>query len=543
MPHPTSNQPFSLKYRPQSFSALVDQQQVLAPLVQSLNQKKMHPAYLLTGIRGIGKTSIARIIAKSLNCAQGVSATACQKCHACTSIQAGIFPDVLEIDAASKTRVEDIKDILENILYQPTQGAFKVFIIDEVHMLSNHSFNALLKTLEEPPKHVIFILATTDLQKIPATVISRCLRYHLNRITPESIQLQLANILEKEKLNFEPEALSEISLASEGSLRDALSLLQQASYSGSVNTKAVQAMLGVTETKIINEFLQSIASRNLNKALQLVQHCYQKGSVLGKIIAQLIHAIHLLAIYKVTPELVDSPYTIWADQFTHETLQILYQSCLLAKRDLGLSPSEKAAFEMLLLRLIYFVPHDTPEKTLDSKKRSNTAQDAAMKQVPLPHSTHTHDEENRPLKKQGAPQTHMPGTTMMKTSQLWSELLDQLPLSGLTRTLASHTLLKKMTRDSIELLFEEKNKPLLDALFVERFEDALQKHFNRKVLLKLHFSKMPLNQTPHVFQRKMKQDIQDQQYKQLKNDPAIKLLSEKLGATIISESIQTYLKE
>lgn len=350
------------KYRPQTFQDVVGQTHVLAALSNALDSGRLHHAYLLTGTRGVGKTTIARILAKCFNCKEGITSRPCGVCDNCQAIQNGTFPDLIEIDAASRTKVEDTRDILDNVQYSPQAGRFKVYIIDEVHMLSGGSFNALLKTLEEPPEYVKFILATTDPQKLPVTVISRCLQFQLKALTLDEIRNQLKNILNREEISFEEDALTELGRAARGSMRDALSLTDQAIAlgGGRVTSAGVTAMLGTLDTSYLTEILNVIAENSgarLSGVLETVSGVTPDFDALHVRLAQIFHD---LALYQVAGPCEDH-YCLKGDlmaefarKFSPEELQLYYQIVLEGRRELPYAPDGLSAFEMTLLRLLAF---------------------------------------------------------------------------------------------------------------------------------------------------------------------------------------------
>lgn len=359
-----SYQVLARKWRPRNFSELAGQEHVQRALINALESDRLHHAFLFTGTRGVGKTTIARILAKSLNCEKGVSATPCGECSACTEINEGRFIDLIEVDAASKTKVEDTRDLLENVQYVPTRGRYKVYLIDEVHMLSTHSFNALLKTLEEPPPHVKFLLATTDPQKLPVTILSRCLQFNLKRLPPDLIAEHLEKILHQEKLNFDSTAITLIAEAADGSMRDALSLLDQAiAYGGGeLKEPEVRAMLGTVDKAQVFELLNALANRDstslLNSVDQLASHSADFESVLNETLSLL----HRIALTQIAPDAIDAQapdkpqITQLAESLSAEDTQLYYQIGLLGKRDLPLAPNPKLGFEMVILRMLAFQP-------------------------------------------------------------------------------------------------------------------------------------------------------------------------------------------
>lgn len=370
-----SYQVLARKWRSRSFQELVGQSHVLQALVNALDQNRLHHAYLFTGTRGVGKTTIARILAKCLNCETGVSSTPCGQCAACHEIDEGRFVDLIEVDAASRTKVEDTRELLDNVQYAPTRGRFKVYLIDEVHMLSAHSFNALLKTLEEPPPHVKFLLATTDPQKLPVTILSRCLQFGLKNMTPELIVGHLENILTQEQLAYESAALWQLARAADGSMRDALSLTDQAIAfgNGRVAEAEVSAMLGTIDQRQVLKMVQALATGRATSVLaavgQLAEHAPDYRTVLDDMLA----ILHRVAIAQVVPEAVDNSQgdreslIDLAGSMTAEDVQLFYQVGLVGKKDLPLAPEPRGGFEMALLRMLAFRPDGAPPSTATLK--------------------------------------------------------------------------------------------------------------------------------------------------------------------------------
>ncbi|MCT6700100.1 DNA polymerase III subunit gamma/tau [Rheinheimera sp. 4Y26] len=376
-----SYQVLARKWRPQNFAQLVGQDHVKAALINALTQNRLHHAYLFTGTRGVGKTTIARIFAKSLNCEKGVTATPCGVCSACVEIDKGYFVDLLEIDAASRTKVEDTRDLLDNVQYAPSRGRYKVYLIDEVHMLSKHSFNALLKTLEEPPPHVKFLLATTDPQKLPITVLSRCLQFSLKALSQSQIKQHLAYILGQEHIQAEDEALALLSRAAKGSLRDSLSLTDQAiaQTNGQIALGPVREMLGLLEQSWAELLLQDVLNRDLaamqQHLLQLIAQHSQYQSVLDDMLA-LLHLAALCQFQLNAAELAltESAF-VRAVAKTHsaEMIQLYYQLLLSGKKDLAYAPDQRIGLEMALLRAIAFVPASGNEPVQDSARSARAA--------------------------------------------------------------------------------------------------------------------------------------------------------------------------
>lgn len=384
-----SYQVLARKWRPGNFQEVVGQQHVLTALSNSLAQNRLHHAYLFSGTRGVGKTTIARILAKSLNCEKGVTATPCGTCVHCQAIDQGRFVDLLEIDAASRTKVDDTREMLDNVQYKPAQGRYKVYLIDEVHMLSKHSFNALLKTLEEPPEYVKFLLATTDPQKLPITVLSRCLQFHLKAILPQEIEKQLAYILHQEQATFEHAALTVIASAAEGSIRDALSLTDQALAfgSGHIEYQAVLKMLGTIDSNHLHYLLHFIASGNVSKVFLKIEEFVHLGAdfaMLHQALASLCHEIALLQMQPKQNITQKSALQLLAERLSPEELQLYYQIAVQGYKDYPFAPNGKIAFEMTVMRLLAFKPANyisLDEQQLGNLHEQSSPSDAVQSHI------------------------------------------------------------------------------------------------------------------------------------------------------------------
>jgi DNA polymerase-3 subunit gamma/tau len=368
------------KWRPKNFSQLVGQTHVMQALSNALDQQRLHHAYLFTGTRGVGKTTIARIFAKALNCEQGISSQPCGQCSVCQAIDEGRFVDLIEVDAASRTKVEDTREILDNVQYAPTQGRYKVYLIDEVHMLSKSSFNALLKTLEEPPAHVKFLLATTDPHKLPITVLSRCLQFNLLRLTSTQIQQHLAHILDQEGIEFEPTALALIAKSADGSARDSLSLLDQAiAYcGGKIQFQPVQTMLGLVDQGVVQAILQALIDQSSEQVKQILQTLASLGVDYVALLNQVLEALHQIAQSQILGEILEDtqlPSDLlqgFAQNLSPEQVQMYYQIGLLARQDMKLAPDVRVGFEMTLLRMLAFQPM-TPSSGQGDKPSASVA--------------------------------------------------------------------------------------------------------------------------------------------------------------------------
>jgi DNA polymerase-3 subunit gamma/tau len=387
-----SYQVLARKWRPRTFREMVGQEHVLQALINALDHDRLHHAYMFTGTRGVGKTTIARILAKCLNCEVGVSSVPCNECSSCVEINEGRFVDLIEVDAASRTKVEDTRELLENVQYAPTRGRYKVYLIDEVHMLSNSSFNALLKTLEEPPPHVKFLLATTDPQKLPVTILSRCLQFNLKNMNPQRIVTHLQFVLEKERVPFEDAGLWQLARSADGSMRDALSLTDQsiAFGDGKITDLDVRTMLGTIDQSLVYDVFTALIAENVQLLLQAVADLAEHSPDYSAALAELIATLHRIAIAQALPEAVDNSQGDrqqiydFARAISAEDVQLYYQTALLGRRDLPLVPDPRSGFEMVLLRMLAFKPQGVshlPQKIAPQKIASKAL---ASKNVTAP---------------------------------------------------------------------------------------------------------------------------------------------------------------
>lgn len=352
------------KWRPKIFSEVIGQAHVVSALSNALNNQRVHHAFLFTGTRGVGKTTLARIFAKALNCDDGVSADPCGKCVACNGVDQGNFVDLIEVDAASRTKVDDTRELLDNVQYTPTQGRYKIYLIDEVHMLSIHSFNALLKTLEEPPEHVKFLLATTNPQKLPTTILSRCIQFNLKSVDLGRLSAQLEKILDAEKIKYETSALMVLARSANGSVRDALSLLDQAIAfcNGDVGEEQVRSMLGMVDDQFTVQLLTQIIQNQADQVLVTISDMAERSVDYGSAMDELLTLIHNVSLFQVSPQAVEwkgidsANLAVLADSVDAETLQLLYQIAVMGKRDFDFAPDPRSGFEMVLLRMLAFQP-------------------------------------------------------------------------------------------------------------------------------------------------------------------------------------------
>lgn len=511
------------KWRPCRFEDLVGQEHIVKMLVNALTQQRLHHAYLFTGTRGVGKTTIARILARCLNCESGVTASPCGQCYACQAIDHGQFLDLYEIDAASRTKVEDTRELLDNVMYPPTKGRYKVYLIDEVHMLSNHSFNALLKTLEEPPAHVVFILATTDPKRLPITILSRCLQFHLKRIQPESIAKHLQQICSAEKIIFESPALFKLAKAADGSLRDALSLLDQAiAYGkGNINQQDVLTMLGSTAQEDLLPIIEALATRDGKQLFHLVALLAERAPDFQQVLEELISLFHRIAISQLIPNTKeqDESFSSLLPLFTPEDIQLYYQIALLGRRDLAYAPSQQQGFEMTMLRMLAFQPNLNQNETQSTNH------------LPIQPAEIKPAIKEAPVLEKNVNVTPMTDSTVNHHLPEWRDLLPKLELSGMAYALASNCTLKQMMDHKIELALSASHEPMMNAKLKERIAEALSRHLQKPIQLDISITTEELS-TPTKLQQHEKEQRLATAKKNISEDPAIKKLIDMYDATV-----------
>ena len=551
-----SYQVLARKWRPKNFSQMVGQEHVLRALINALDTDRVHHAFLFTGTRGVGKTTIARILAKSLNCEQGVSSTPCGDCSACREIDEGRFVDLIEVDAASRTKVEDTRDLLDNVQYAPTRGRFKVYLIDEVHMLSNHSFNALLKTLEEPPPHVKFLLATTDPQKLPVTILSRCLQFNLRRLPQDLIQGHLNYLVNEEGLEAEPAALNQLAHAADGSMRDALSLLDQAIAFGGGKLQAaeIRSMLGSIEQTYIYGLMQALVDGNASALLQEVQDLSAQVPDYADVLAELITTLHHIAVLQQVPSAYDEAMgdRLRLSQFVNdlsiEDVQLYYQIGLVGRRDLNLAPDPRTGLEMVLLRMLAFRPADdrpgakTPEK--------KTVDNVSATPVAAPQKSQ-HSDENRepalaqqapvnapPERREAAPAAQQaPRNAPLETDEEWAALVDKLDIVGVLKQLAMHCVVKHKGVDAMQLVLEPSSEYLYTKERQDRLQEALAAYTGKATRLSIELESSSI-ETPAALQIRLKQARQLEAEQAINEDANVMKIIETFNARVDENSVQ-----
>ncbi len=541
-----SYQVLARRWRPKTFSELVGQEHVVRALSNALDNDRLHHAYLFTGTRGVGKTTIARILAKSLNCEQGVSAHPCGECSVCREVDEGRFVDLIEVDAASKTGVDDTRELLENVPYAPVRGRYKVYLIDEVHMFSSHSFNALLKTLEEPPPHVKFLLATTDPQKVPVTVLSRCLQFSLNRLPIEQISAQFEHILKEEGTEADEQALHLLARAADGSMRDGLSLLDQAIAfgGGSVGLQATRDMLGVNASDLLPELLLKVHQGDAAAVLAGVEALAEQTPDFAALLKDLVLLLHRVALLQATPSAWQASwgekerFEALGEALESEDVQLYYQIALLGQRDLPLAPDMRSGFEMLLLRMLTFRPLGSAPPTQPAGQPARTGRSAPRAQAgPSAPPASTRPEVADPVATDVAPEKRNPSASVAPVDfSDWHAILPQLGLSGMAAQLAGHSMVQAWDGKELRLVVDQNFVSMLGSLAEERLLDALQQHLGAE--LRLSWTPGEANDTPAERRQAAQQERQQKAREDIVSDPLVQAMQDAFDAELIEDSIR-----
>ncbi len=532
-----SYQVLARKWRPSTFIEMVGQKHTLSALIHALDNNRLHHAYLFTGTRGIGKTTVARILAKSLNCERGISSAPCNECSACSEINEGRFIDLIEVDAASKTKVEDTRELLDNVQYAPTVGRYKIYLIDEVHMLSNHSFNALLKTLEEPPPHVKFLLATTDPQKLPVTVLSRCLQFSLKNLLPEQIVEQLDKVLTGENVEFESNALTELALSADGSMRDALSLTDQAIAhgGGKVIFNNVVQMLGIIDRSKVVELLECLFDNNGEKLMLQIADLALFSPDYLSVLDELISLLHRISVEQISP----SNSSIYLDnevvaklaadkRLSIANIQVYYQIAIMGRRDISLAPSARIGFEMVLLRMLSFQLISEPQTfaeqlNTDSYETTSQAPNESLAQQPK-------------IEPAPEPVNSTCSSTPVPKPEKWGEFycshrIDNIKVNDILNNCSlqevnDNVLTFHLNQDNAER-YDETNKAII--------EQELSKVFTQGINIEIIIAP-PQYQTPQEHFIWQQQNQKDSAIEHLKNNAGIQKLNA-LGASMDENAV------
>src|ERR1700691_3636107 len=535
------------KWRPKRFPEMVGQEHVLRALTNALDSGKVHHAFLFTGTRGVGKTTVARILAKSLNCETGVSSNPCGVCAACTEIDEGRFVDLIEVDAASRTKVDDTRELLDNVQYAPTRGRYKVYLIDEVHMLSNHSFNALLKTLEEPPPHVKFLLATTDPQKLPVTVLSRCLQFSLKRLSASLVAERLKFIAGEENLAFEPAAMALLARAAEGSMRDALSLMDQliAFGGGSLNEAATRAMLGTIDRGHVGRLIDALARADGSALLSEVKELDRDAPDYDRALIELAAFLQRIAIVQIVPEAALQDEEFDADSLTRlaqaispEDVQLYYQIALNGRRDLGVAPDPRLGFEMTLLRMLAFRPDST---AIRGNTNGRTAALGSAAGGPARHGAPAIAAPEPAAPEAATPAAAAPDASGHRLTRIdagnWSAVVEAANLSGMVRQFALNCVPAAFEHSLLVLKLDQATADRRTRPIEDKLVQGLSKYFGRDIRLTFETAQSTLD-TPARQRLLQEQDRTLRAAAAFEADPTVKGLRERFGADVDAASVK-----
>jgi DNA polymerase III subunit gamma/tau len=534
------------KWRPKNFDEMSGQEHVLRALGNALDAGRVHHAFLFTGTRGVGKTTIARIFAKCLNCERGQSAKPCGECAACTDIDAGRFVDLMEIDAASRTKVEDTRDLLDNVQYMPSRGRFKIYLIDEVHMLSAHSFNALLKTLEEPPPHVKFLLATTDPQKLPITVLSRCLQFNLKRLPVSVITARLAHILKIEGVEAESPALRLLATAADGSLRDALSLLDQLLAFGgaqAVRESEARAMLGTVDRQQVVQLVRLLAAQDIPALLEFAQTLEQWSPDYVQMLDELVSLLARVALCQAAGKPYDEEDDVPAEvmgELAHaiapEDLQLYYQVGVLGRRDLPHIADQRSGFALTLVRMLAFrpgapgsVPSGAP--TAAAGGGAAAARAAAAAATSSPSVVRAAEVSAQSASSSNA-------TALPLVAANWPAIIEQLGLSGVARQLAANCALAERTGAQVKLLLDARSQAIRTRANEEKLAAALSRYAGETLRVQIELAAAEVPVTPARERDRQADERLASARAALEEDPTIQALRTQMGATIFAESVR-----
>lgn len=533
------------KWRPKDFSDTVGQEHVLQALMNALETGRLHHAYLFTGTRGVGKTTIARILAKALNCETGVTAKPCGECSACKEIDEGRFVDLIEVDAASKTKVDDTRDLLDNVQYAAARGRYKVYLIDEVHMLSKSSFNALLKTLEEPPEHVKFLLATTDPQKLPATVLSRCLQFNLKRMTPRIITDRLTHICEAEKIEFESPALSLLARAADGSMRDGLSLLDQAiAYCGGKIEEAPTAkMLGTIDRDHVMRLMRLLAAGDARGLIEVVREIDEQFPDYARLLDDLARDLQRVAVYQVVgtcdcdDELTEQEIAELSQIMPAGDVQLFYQTAIMGRRDLHLAPDPRSGAEMTLMRMLAFKPASAGTSGAAASGPASRGAAATGRAAPT-GAAGPKKSAAKTVAKPEAPESDTADVKAVAWEEPdWKELVVSLGLSGAVRLLASNCAYLRREANTVYLGLDPRSAAMLTSQRKDMIASKLGEYFGERLNVDIAMGS-ETEETPLQQESRMADERLEEARQSLEADPNVQKLKDMFGAELKTDTIE-----
>jgi len=526
----------------------------LRALINALDEQRLHHAYLFTGTRGVGKTTVARIFAKSLNCEKGITSTPCGECSACKEITAGRFIDLIEVDAASRTKVEDTRELLDNVQYAPTHGRFKVYLIDEVHMLSGHSFNALLKTLEEPPPHVKFLLATTDPQKLPVTILSRCLQFNLKRMPISLIENHLKHIMQQEAVAYDDMSVRLLANGADGSMRDALSLLDQAIAfgAGKLEQDEVQSMLGTVSRDRVMHILKALIANDASLVMQHTADLAELTPDYASVLAELLALLHQMALAQKVPDAIDETLVNreelqqMASQVSTEDIQLFYQVGLIGRRDLPLAPDPRSGFEMVLLRMLAFKPTLEGRSALSvTAAPATNATAPAVRQSAAQVNAQANAQAAAPVAGTAAAQAAVPVQAAASATPAapiqfdgnWAGLVEAMNLRGMVKQLAVNCTLKEKSATEVHLTLNQENQQLLNPALKSKLEEALCSSMQQKLKLHIELGELHI-ESPAQTQARNKAERQQSAEDSINQDPMVQALKENFNAEVVPNSVK-----